>query len=69
MDTAGEHDMGGADAAARRLDSLAHAVRIDRHRRRMLENMRPGLLRAAPREPERVIEGMQVEGARDNGAR
>ena len=59
---AGQHHVTGADAALRRDDTLAHAGRVDRQRRRVLENARARLF-GQLRQAERVIERMNVEGS------
>ena len=63
MDVAGQHDMAGAHARGRRGDPLAHAVDVDRQRRGVLEDARSRRFRRF-REPERIVERMDVEGAR-----
>ena len=68
FDIAGEHDLRGAQPRRRRDDALAHARRIDRQRRRVLEDARARLLGQRGK-AECVIERMDVEGVRDNGAR
>ena len=56
--------MAGAHRGVRRRDALAHAGRIDRERRRVLEDARAVLL-GIGREAERVIERMDVERCRE----
>src|SRR5579885_2151618 len=61
MDVAGEHDVRRAHARVRRIDALAYTRRVDRKRRRLLENAH-ALRLGIGRQPERVIERMDVEG-------
>src|SRR5262252_4348582 len=63
MDVAGKHDMAGAHARGRRDDPLAHAFGVDRERRGVLEDARPRRFRQF-RQPERVVERMDVKCAR-----
>ncbi len=63
MDVAGEHDMAGTHPGGRRDDALAHAFDVDRQRRRVLEQARARRLRRL-RQPERIVERMDVKGAR-----
>lgn len=63
MHIARKHHMISAQASAGRADALAHAGRVDRHRGRAFENACAGRFRRS-RKTERVIERMNVEGAR-----
>ena len=63
VNVARQHDMAGAHARVRRRDPLAHALDVDRERARVLEDARAAQLRRR-RQPERVIERMDVKGAR-----
>ena len=55
--------MAGTHAGGRRGDALAHAFGIDRERRRVLEDARARRFRRL-RQPERIVERMDVKRAR-----
>ncbi len=63
MDVAGKHDMAGAHARGRRDDPLAHAFDVDCERRRILEDARSRRF-CEFRQPERIVERMDVKCAR-----
>ncbi len=63
LHVAGQHHMGGAQAALRRHDALAHAGRIDRERRCILENAGAGVF-GQRRQAERIVERMNMKRLR-----